>query len=412
MILLLPTATYRARDFLAAARVLRIDVVIASEHAQALADEMGDRALVVPLHDPTAAASVLVAAAEAQPVDAIVAVDEPGVFSAALAADRLGLAHNSPAAVAATRDKASLRRRWAEAAVPQPRFVVARPGEDVAEAARVVGLPCVVKPGSLSGSRGVIRADSPDEAVEAAARIRGILERAATDDDAGPPPDPSGPLLVEEFVDGAEVALEGILRSGVLEVLAVFDKPDPMSGPYFAETLLVTPSRLPAAALEELTREAARAASALGLTEGPVHAEARVTPDGVRMLEIGARSIGGLCSRALTFGTGISLEQVILAHAAGLAIGSLESGPAAAGVLMLYAPAPGRLVAVEGIEDAREVPGVVDIEITARPGARVAPLPESARYLGFVFARSETPAEVEQALRRAGAAISMVVDEE
>lgn len=409
--LLIPSATYRAPDFLAAASALGIEVVVGSDARQAMADAMGDRAFVVPFDRPEEAADVVVQTGRRNPVDAVVAIDEAGVVPAALAAERLGLSHNPPTAVAVTRDKARLREYLAGQGVPQPAFAVVGPDDDVAALAEKVGLPCVVKPVALSASRGVIRADTAEDAARAAARVRQILRTADTGAEA--PPDPDGPLLVEEYVPGAEVAVEALLVGGRLEVLALFDKPDPMEGPYFAETLLVTPSRLPERTQLAARRVAAEAAEAVGLVEGPVHAELRVdsaTGD-VRFLELAARSIGGLCSRALRFGTGMSLEEIILRHAAGLPLVSLAREESAAGVAMLYPPAAGTLEAVHGVDAAESLPGVEGVELTVRPGTEVRPLPESSRYLGFVFARASGPEEVEDALRSAVAALDMVVTE-
>lgn len=392
VVLLLPTATYRAADFLAAAQRLGIEVIVGSEEPQTLAPS-----LLVPFDDPEEAAEVIVAAAKDSPVDAVVAVDEPGVVPAALAAERLGLAHNAPAAAMATRDKALMRDRFAVAGVPQPAYVTVSPGDDVRAAAELVGGPVVVKPVSLAASKGVIRADSPEDAEAAAARVRMI---------AG---DPDARLLIEGYAPGAEVAVEGLLRGGRLDLLAVFDKPDTPEGPYFAETLLVTPSRLDPAVLADLAGVVAEAAAALGLLEGPIHAEARVDGLSIKVLELAARSIGGLCSRTLRFGTGMSLEELILRHAAGLPIESLDRQPGAAGVAMLYAPAAGVVRAVEGREAAAAVEGVEEIEITVRPGTTVVPIPDDARYLGFVFARGVAPAAVEHALREAVGRIAIVV---
>ena len=310
LLLILPSATYRAPDFMTAARELGVAVTVASERRAAMSAAMGERALTLRLSDPAEAAEQIAARARETPFAAIVGVDDQGVMAAALAAERLGLPHNPPAAVARTRDKAAMRQALADADVPQPRFVLLPYGADVAAAAREVGLPCVVKPLSLSGSRGVIRADDADQARLDAERVRGILNVAQ---------EPAGaPLLLESYLPGAEVAVEGLLRGGRLEVLAVFDKPDPLEGPYFEETLYVTPSRLPTGVLAEVEAVTARAARALGLREGPVHAELRVDGERVSVLELAARSIGGLCSRALRFGAGVSLEQLILRHALGL----------------------------------------------------------------------------------------------
>jgi len=402
VLLILPTGTYRAADFVRAASSLGVEVVVASEHRQAMAPLMADRALVVPLARPEAAAEAVVELARRRPLDAVVAVDEQGVLVAALAGERLGLAHNPPAAVAATRDKAAARVALATAGVPQPTFRVVGSGDDVVVAARAVGLPCVVKPVSLSGSRGVIRADDPAGVVAAAARARAILADAGEDGD--------GPLLVESFVPGAEVALEGLLRAGDLEVLALFDKPDPLDGPYFEETIYVTPSRLSAPVQEAVAELVAAGAAALGLREGPVHAEVRVAGESVRLLEVAARSIGGLCSRALRFGAGISLEEVILRHALGLALGDLRREQAASGVMMLPIPRSGVLGEVRGVDAARSVPGVEGVELTIARGRPVRALPEGDRYLGFVFARGPTPAAVEESLRRAHACLEVDID--
>ncbi|MBW3574809.1 MAG: ATP-grasp domain-containing protein [Actinobacteria bacterium] len=402
VLLLLPTGTYRAGDFVLAAARLGVEVVVASEHRQAMAASMEGRALVVPLHRPEAAAEAIVAFAADHPVDAVVAVDEQGVQPAAMAAERLGLVHNPPPAVAATRNKVASRRALEAAGVPQPRFRVAGTGDDLGRLAEEVGLPCVVKPVSLSASRGVIRADDPQAAVAAGRRVRAILDQAGED--------PDGPLLVEHFLPGAEVAVEGLLHGGELDVLAVFDKPDPLDGPYFEETIYVTPSRLAAAVLHEVHALVAAAVAALGLTEGPVHAEVRVGPDGCRVVEVAARSIGGLCSRALRFGAGVSLEELILRHALGLGLEGMQRELRASGVMMIPIPRSGVLVEVRGIEAARAVEGIEGVEITVTRGRPVQALPEGDRYLGFLFARAPTPGQVEAALRQAHACLEVVVD--
>ena len=402
VLLIVPSVTYRAPDFMAAARELGAAVTVASERLAAMSTAMGERALTLRLSDPQDAAETIVARARDTPFAAILGVDDQGVMTAALAAERLGLAHNPPAAVACTRDKAAMRRALAEAHVPQPCFALLAAGADVPTAARKIGLPCVVKPLSLSGSRGVIRAEDPDRARAAAERVRGIL--AAT----GEPADV--PLLLESYVPGAEVAVEGLLCSGRLEVLAIFDKPDPLEGPYFEETLYVTPSRLPAAVLAEVERITAQAVRALGLREGPVHAELRVPDQGVRVLELAARSIGGLCSRALRFGAGVSLEQLILRHALGLGADDLARESVAAGVMMIPIPRAGTLVEVGGQAQARAVEGIDGLQITIPRGRPVVPLPEGDRYLGFLFARGLTAAAVECSLREAHARLRVRIE--
>ena len=403
VLLLLPTATYRASDFLTASRALDAEVVVASERRQAMSGTMGDRALVVDLGRPEAAADAIVARAQDKPLDAVVGADEQGVLVAALAAAGLGLAHNPPEAVAATRDKTAMRGAFAAADLRQPDYRVAGPDADVAQLAGEVGLPCVVKAVSLSASRGVIRANDPPAADAAAERVRAILAEAGEDPDA--------PLLVERYVPGVEVAVEGLLRGGALEILALFDKPDPLEGPYFEETIYVTPSRLPAKTLEAVALLTAEAAAALRLVEGPIHAELRIDGGGVWMLELAARSIGGLCSRSLRFGIGVSLEALILRHALGLPLDDLSREAAASGVMMLPIPKAGMLKEVRGQAQARAVPGVTGLEVSIAPGKRVQTLPEADRYLGFLFARGETPEQVERVLRTAHGRLEIVIGE-
>jgi len=394
VLLLLPTATYRAPDFIEAARALGVEVVVASEERPVLADTMGDRAVVVPLDDPVVGAAAIEALDAQRGIDAVVAVDDEGVLVAAHAGVSLGFPHNPPEAAARTRDKAAMRTALAAAEVPQPRFAVFDDPDDVP----AVGFPCVVKPSGLSASRGVIRADDAEAARAAARRAFDIAE--------------GGQLLVEEYVPGDELALEGLLRDGQLMVLALFDKPDALEGPYFEETIYVTPARVDDATANRIERVVSDAAGAIGLKEGPIHAEVRIRDDRVWVLEVAARSIGGLCARALRFGAGISLEGVILRHALGRELDDLAREPTASGVMMLPIPTAGRLSAVDGQDAARAVPGVIGLELTIPIGRQVRPLPEGDRYLGFVFARADTPDEVEAALRAAHAALDVVIEKD
>jgi biotin carboxylase len=277
---------------------------------------------------------------------------------------------------------------------------------DPEAAAREVAYPCVLKPLALSASRGVIRADDPDGFVAAFRRIAAILAR----DDVGVSGELAEALLAEEFVPGREVALEGLLTEGGLQTLALFDKPDPLDGPFFEETIYVTPSRLPAETQTRIADVTWRACTALGLTEGPIHAELRVNDAGPWVIEVAARSIGGLCSRTLRFGTGMTLEELILRRALGWKIDSFDRERRPAGVMMIPIPRAGRLVAVHGQDAAEAVAGVEEIAITAHLGQELVPLPEGWQYLGFVFARGEAPEEVEQALRRAHARLAFEIE--
>jgi biotin carboxylase len=386
VLLIVPGDGYRTGDFVDAARALRCDVVIASDSRQ-LVDRSSVR---LDLRDPERAARQIVDAASARPLDAVVAADDAGVVPAAIAAAELGLRHNPPDAAMATRDKLRMRELLAGAGVPQPAYVAAADAEAAATAAASLGYPCVVKPRTLSASTGVQRADGP-EALRAAAGLALTLDEP--------------PLLVERFAGGPEIAVEALLRDGRLEPLAVFDKPDPLDGPTFPETLYVTPSRHPDDAIEAALAVVAAAASAIGLRDGPVHAEVRLATGGPLLLEVAGRTIGGLCGRTLRFGLGISLEQLVLRAALGRPLGDLRRADAASGVLMLPVPAAGIMRGVHGIDEARGVPGVIGVEITVPPGREVQALPLDGRYLGFVFARGPEPAAVEASLRAAGSLI-------
>jgi biotin carboxylase len=262
-----------------------------------------------------------------------------------------------------------------------------------------VQFPCVVKPLRLAASQGVIRANSPEEFQAAVARIKQLLESPEVKVTKEPELDR---LLVERYIPGSEVAVEGLLTRGKLRILAVFDKPDPLEGPYFEETLYVTPSRLSDENYDRLLECAERTVHALGLTHGPVHAEFRLNEEGPWVLEAAPRPIGGLCSRALRFGPNrIFLEELLVRHALGMPGTELDREDGASGVMMIPVPKTGTLDKVEGEEQARATPGIEDVRITARLHDFIAAWPEGASYLGFLFANGNSPAEVEAALRQA-----------
>jgi biotin carboxylase len=403
LLLLLPTTTYRTHDFLEAARALGVEIVCASDEPSTFEAHAPDNLLTLDFADPDAAAAKVAALAERRPLAAVVGVDDLTAVAAAAIAERLGLRRASArAAVAAARDKYQMRQCLAAAGVPVPRFRRIALKDDPFLAARGVAFPCVVKPLALSASRGVMRANTVDQFVAAVRRIAALLAR----EDVAVGGDAAQFVLAEEYVPGVEVALEGLLVGGTLHTLALFDKPDPLEGPFFEETIYVTPSRLPPATQAAIERVTATACVALGLAEGPVHAELRVNDDGPWVLEVAARSIGGLCSRALRFGTGMTLEEIILRHALGRPIASLARERRPAGVMMIPIPRAGRLTAVHGSDAAVAVPGVEEVTITAHVGQDLEPLPEGWQYLGFIFARAESPDRVEAALRDAHARLS------
>ena len=402
IVLVAPAKSYRTADFLKAAETLRIDAIVAGNAPHPLQGD-GAPAIAVDLNDAEAAGSAIATAAPH--AAAVIAVDDDGVLAANAAARLLGVRHNPPDAVAATRDKLAMRRALADAGITQPGFAAAGPGE-VPRAAKTIGFPAVVKPANLSASRGVIRVDTTSDAEWAEAKIRALLVA-----ECGVGTDL---LLVEQYVPGDELAIEGLLVPEGLEVLAVIDKPEPASGPYFAETFLTTPSRLP----EELQTAAidlVRATChALGLVAGPVHAEVRITEDGTpHLVEIAARSIGGLCSRALSFGfLGEPLEALILRSALGRDPRTAAPTKPASGVLMLPVPSSGTFAGLEGAARAAAVSGIDSLEVTVHEGAEITALPDGTRYVGFVFASGSNPDAVEASLRAAAAELTVVIDGE
>jgi len=413
LLLLLPTATYRTAAFVEAARRLGVELTVASERPSTFQAANPTGLITLDLAHPERAAEQAREFARVYPLAGVVGVDDDTAVVAAAIAGALGVRGNPVAATEAARDKYEQRELLSAARVPVPRFALHGVNEAPRGIAGRVPYPCVVKPLRLSASRGVMRADTPAQFVAAFGRLRHIL----AEPDVAACGEPARRILVEEFVPGAEIALEGLMVDGGLRVLALFDKPDPLDGPYFEETIYVTPSRLPSDAQRALAICAERAALALGLVQGPVHAELRYNERGAWLIELAARPIGGRCSGALRFGTGdsglgdgASLEEIILRHALGLPIASLEREVCASGVMMIPVPRPGVLRQVEGVEAARAVPLVDVVDITAHPGETLVPWPEGSRYPGFIFARGPTAEGVEQALRAAHARLRFVFD--
>jgi biotin carboxylase len=364
-----------------------METILATDRCHILDDPWGDRAVPIRFDQPLESAASL----SGLTVDGVVAVGDRPAWVAALAAERLGLPFHPASAVEAAGDKRLARERFSAAGLVVPgHYQVPRgaPGP----AARFY--PCVLKPLGLSASRGVIRANNDAEYVAAASRIRAILERP----EIARLKEPRDSLIqVERFLPGREFALEGLVTQGSLRTLAIFDKPDPLDGPYFEETIYVTPSRETAAVQYQLRQAAQTAVTALGLRHGPIHAEMRLTGQGAFVLEVAARPIGGLCSRAVQFPGGVTLEEAILRHACGEQL-PFDGEAIPRGVMMIPIPKSGVFQHVSGAEAAVGVPGIFDLVIAAKPGQRLEMLPEGASYLGFLFA--EGP-DAESALRLA-----------
>jgi hypothetical protein len=392
---------YQTRGFAQAAEQLGVEVMFGTDRCHQLDDPWADGALPLHFEDPPGAAQQIVRRLGATPPDAVLALGDRPTTTAAYVAQILGLPGNPPEAAEMCRNKFRQREALRAADLPVPDFFSFALEDDLTKVLKRVEFPCVVKPLALAASQGVIRTNNAEEFGGAVKRIRALLESPeirVTREKA------LDRLIVERYIPGVEVALEGLLDSGHLRVLAIFDKPDPLEGPYFEETIYVTPSRLSAGVQAAIENSAKQVVSALGLVEGPLHAEFRINKEDVWVIEAAPRPIGGLCSRALRFGPeDISLEELIVRHSLRLGGSDLPREESASGVMMIPVPRSGIFERLEGLDEAEHVPGVVEIQITARLHDYIAAWPDGASYLGFIFARAAAPADVESALRAAHA---------
>jgi len=390
---------------------------VASERPSTFERAQPSGLLTLDFSDPERAASQAVTFAREYPIDGVLGVDDDTSVLAAAIAARLGLRGNSVPAAVRARDKLE-QRIWLErAGVRVPGFAAHPVAADAEQLGAMVRYPVVLKPLRLAASRGVIRANAPGDFVAAWDRVRAIL----AEPDVAACGAAARQILVEDFISGRETAVEGLLRGGLLQVFAIFDKPDPLEGPFFEETIYVTPSRLEHDVQREIERTVQAAARALELTEGAVHAELRCNDAGVWLIELAARPIGGRCSSALRFelqgkgeegrGKGeATLEEILIRHAMGETLPAFRREAQGSGVMMIPVPAKGVLREVRGLEEARAVPLVSGVEITAHKGDRLVPWPEGARYPGFIFARGAEPEAVEAALRAAHARLDFILE--
>jgi hypothetical protein len=414
-VLLFATTTgYQTRAFGEAAERLGVELVFATDRCNMLEDPWQDGAIAIRFHDEDQSAAAVVNAARSRPIDGVLVVgDRPTVIAARVAA-ALGLPGHPPEAAAIAKHKLRTRERLRDVGRPVPWFIPLSIDRAISHGA--IQYPCVLKPVALSGSRGVMRADDPASLRAAIERLRALLEapdvRAERNED-------HKTAIVEGFIPGREFAVEGLMHHGTLHVLAIFDKPDPLDGPFFEETIYVTPAGIEADTRNAIIRAVGQAAGAIGLHHGPIHAECRVNHVGVFVLEVAARPIGGLCARALRFDRdksrddqsrpipnprcSITLEELLLRHALGESPEGWTREPQASGVMMIPIPRRGIFRGVEGTAAAGEVPHVDDVRVTAKMEQLLLPLPEGASYLGFIFARAGCSADVETALRAAHA---------
>jgi biotin carboxylase len=408
VLLLLPTTTYRTKAFMEAASRLGVEIVAASEVPSTMQALNPAGLMTLNFLDPEIAARDSAAFAREHRIDAVIPVDEDTAVAAAQIAAELQLSNNSVASAVTAKDKYRMRSALKEAGVRVPRFWHFTLEDDLIAQASEIEYPCVVKPVFLSTSRGVMRVDNEEQFIGAIHRLKLILEMKDVARRGGPA---VREVLAEKFVPGLEIAVEGLLTEGRLRILAIFDKPDPLDGPFFEETIYVTPSRLSDEIQLRVASTTEAAARAMGLERGPVHAELRINDDGVWVIEVAARAIGGLCSRALRFEPGdSSLEELIIRHALGEVVDGIERESQAAGVMMIPIPRAGVLREVEGLDEARQSPNIEDIVITAHLGQAISPPPEGSSYLGFIFSRAESASIAEEALREAHKRIEFIIE--
>jgi biotin carboxylase len=401
VLIVAPHGSYRTAPFVEAAAGMGARAVVASEGRHSIVGACAG-GLQVDFQRPGEALGIILADVRRNgPYAGVIGTDDDSAELGARIAASLGLPHNAAGAVAIARRKDWARARLSAAGCNVPRHRLLDLRRPLPAQLDALPFPCVLKPVSLSASRGVIRVNTAAELLSAAARIAVIISGLPDEQERNL-------LLAEEFVPGFEIAIEGMLCGGRLELLTIFDKPDPLDGPFFEETYYVSPSRLSPAVRAEVHGILADACAAYGLREGPIHAECRV--DGARawVIELAARTIGGLCARLFRLGTGFGLEEYVLAHAMGQPL-SPRAESEGAGVLMIPIPGHGVLRRVEGVTAAADVPGVEDVVIYVREGYELVPLPEGSSYLGFIFARAETAAEAEAALREAHSRLRVII---
>ncbi|PCI18820.1 MAG: phosphoribosylglycinamide synthetase [Piscirickettsiaceae bacterium] len=400
VLLVAPHNSYRIHAYVEAANHLGINLVIASQSQYSLVSAVSD-GIQVDFSDDELSLVVALEANKQHQFQAVISTDDGGVRLASVIAQALGLSSNAPDSAELTRRKDLARQRLQSKNIVTPAFRVVDVTQSIPSQIIDLAYPVVVKPLSMSGSKGVIRVNNDQELLDAVDRVKTIVAHIST-------PFEREHVLLEEYISGNEVAFEGLLHKGKLRQLTIFDKPDPMEGPYFEETYYVTPTRLPEMEQLLVHHRVEEACEAYGLREGPIHAELRLRDNEVYIIEIASRTIGGDCADMLKFGLNIGLEELVLLQSLGkpLDIPTMENS---VGVLMIPIPSQGILRRVEGISQAKKVPHITEIGISVRDGYDLFPLPEGSSYLGFIFAKAPTADLVEEALRTAHTCLKIVI---
>ena len=402
VLVIAPHGSYRTAPFINAAKKLNVDVLIASQGKHSIVSDYV-QGLHVDFQNESQAIDIILSEAEKRSFSGIIGTDDTTIELAACIAKKLNLPNNDPLAVKTAQRKDLARISLKKSNVKSPVFDLLTTTKVFSEQKIKVSFPAVIKPVALSASRGVIRVNNELELEQAIARVKAMLaEEKQLDKDI------QVILLLEEFIPGKEVAIEAMLYHGELDVLAIFDKPDPLDGPFFEETYYITPTSFSEETQKELKQTVLQACQAYGLNEGPIHAECRINDNGIWILEVAARTIGGMCGRLLSLGTGHSLEELVLLHAMGRRV-EMKTLDSAAGVLMIPIPSAGILKRVEGLLEAQRIPFISELSIEVRDGYELVPLPEGNSYLGFIFSEAPTAKEAEQALRDAHDCLNIVI---
>ena len=407
VILIIPSASYRTSAFITAVKKLDLKVLVISDKSQVFSGKYPDNLIIMNFHHWKDRLDEISEWSERNGLKAVIGVDEESIVLAANISNYLNKEHNPVDSVLLTKNKYLMRIELKKAGICSPWFKRFPVHESPKKIINEIIFPCVIKPTFLSASRGVIRVNTIKELSDGFKTLNDLLSLEEIRKRGG---DQSDWILVEEYIPGKEVAIEGIVSEGKLKVLAVFDKPEPLVGPTFEETIFVTPSILPEKTLYSLFETAEIAVNTLGIVKGPVHIEIRINSSGNYILECASRSIGGICSNVLEFHGGMSLEELILRSYLGRNVEKTKLTDTARGVMMMPNEKSGILKEIRGVEDALNVKGVTDLQITLKPGENLEPLPKGDRYLGFIFAEDKDQELVIKALKNAWSKIAVVLE--
>ena len=391
--------SYRIAPYIKAALNLGLEVTIASQGKHSLVTEVAN-GLHIDFDDVNAAHKEILKENQKRPFTGILGSDDQTVELAAYAAKTLKLPHNPPRAALYSHRKDLARAQLSLTGCPVPIHCLLDLNLPVKNQMAGLPWPCVIKPLNMSASRGVIRTNNKDEFITACERLRPIIADSQEEFE-------QRHLLIEDYIDGIEIAYEGFLQNGELETITIFDKPDPLTGPYFAETIYVTPTALSDELQLSIKKVIQKACLAYGLRSGAIHAECRIDSENrIWILEVASRTIGGDCARVLD-NENFSIEELAILLAIGQPV-TPYIAEQARGVMMIPIRQKGLLKRVEGLLQASKIKHIDKIDIIIGEGHELIPLPEGNQYLGYIFASAESTEQVTAAIREAYALLKFV----